>query len=77
MSGGTILRADVALGVDGRSRGFGMVTYATESDAESARKMFNGYVLSCKRLACWLHSSDVSSSHGWVGTPGTSITVGH
>ncbi|KAH8101185.1 RNA-binding domain-containing protein [Cristinia sonorae] len=47
MSGGTILRADVALGtcVDGRSRGFGMVTFATEGDAERARAMFNGYVV--------------------------------
>ncbi|TCD70705.1 hypothetical protein EIP91_002081 [Steccherinum ochraceum] len=43
LSGGTILRADVALGVDGRSRGFGMVSFASEGDAERARAMFNGY----------------------------------
>ncbi len=42
MSGGTILRADVAMGVDGRSRGFGTVTFASEADAERARCMFNG-----------------------------------
>ena len=41
MSGGTILRADVAM-LDGRSRGFGMVTFASEADAERARCMFNG-----------------------------------
>ncbi|KZT25637.1 RNA-binding domain-containing protein [Neolentinus lepideus HHB14362 ss-1] len=39
---GTILRADVALGPDGRSRGFGTVSFATESDAERAVGMFNG-----------------------------------
>jgi RNA recognition motif-containing protein len=40
---GTIIRADVALGQDGRSRGFGTVVFATEFDAERAVKMFNGY----------------------------------
>ncbi|KAF9652338.1 hypothetical protein BDM02DRAFT_3068929, partial [Thelephora ganbajun] len=40
---GTILRADVALGPDGRSRGFGTVVFASEIDAERAVKMFNGY----------------------------------
>ncbi|KAA1472458.1 hypothetical protein DENSPDRAFT_801049, partial [Dentipellis sp. KUC8613] len=40
---GTILRADVALGQDGRSRGFGTVVFAGEGDAERAVRMFNGY----------------------------------
>lgn len=40
---GQILRADVALGPDGRSRGFGTVVYAKESDAGRAVSMFNGY----------------------------------
>ncbi|KAJ3773554.1 hypothetical protein FB446DRAFT_641481 [Lentinula raphanica] len=39
---GTITRADVALGQDGRSRGFGTVVFATDHDAERAVKMFNG-----------------------------------
>ncbi|KAI0026383.1 hypothetical protein K488DRAFT_66851, partial [Vararia minispora EC-137] len=39
---GTILRADVALGSDGRSRGFGTVVYATDADAERAVRVFNG-----------------------------------
>ncbi|KIL61068.1 hypothetical protein M378DRAFT_82985, partial [Amanita muscaria Koide BX008] len=39
---GTIMRADVALGPDGRSRGFGTVIFAIEADAERAVKMFNG-----------------------------------
>ncbi|KAG6901059.1 hypothetical protein C0995_001328 [Termitomyces sp. Mi166 len=41
---GTIMRADVALGQDGRSRGFGTVTFATESDADRAVQMFDGCV---------------------------------
>ncbi|KAJ3994381.1 hypothetical protein F5050DRAFT_1809633 [Lentinula boryana] len=40
---GTIIRADVALGQDGRSRGFGTVVFATDHDAERAVKMLNGY----------------------------------
>ncbi|KAF8595375.1 hypothetical protein BDV93DRAFT_421120, partial [Ceratobasidium sp. AG-I] len=40
---GQILRADVALGPDGRSRGFGTVVYAKETDAGRAVSMFNGY----------------------------------
>lgn len=40
---GTVVRADVALGPDGRSRGFGTVIFASEVDAERARKIFNGY----------------------------------
>ncbi|KAJ3788478.1 hypothetical protein GGU10DRAFT_262743 [Lentinula aff. detonsa] len=39
---GTIIRADVALGQDGRSRGFGTVVFATDHDAERAVKMLNG-----------------------------------
>ncbi|KAF8483119.1 hypothetical protein JB92DRAFT_2763233, partial [Gautieria morchelliformis] len=40
---GTIVRADVALGPDGRSRGFGTVSFANDSDAERALAIFNGY----------------------------------
>lgn len=40
---GSILRADVSLGPDGRSRGFGRVVYATPEDAINAMQMFNGY----------------------------------
>lgn len=43
---GTVLRADVVLGPDGRSRGFGTVVFATDYDADVALKMFNGSALS-------------------------------
>ena len=39
---GQIVRADVALGPDGRSRGFGTVLFANEVDAAAAVAMFNG-----------------------------------
>ncbi|KAG9313465.1 hypothetical protein JVU11DRAFT_5790 [Chiua virens] len=40
---GPVARADVALGPDGRSRGFGTVTFVAEDGAERARRMFDGY----------------------------------
>ena len=40
---GQILRADVSLGPDGRSRGFGTVLFSTADDAFKAVQMFNGY----------------------------------
>ncbi|KZT00518.1 uncharacterized protein LAESUDRAFT_732245 [Laetiporus sulphureus 93-53] len=40
---GAVSRADVALGADGRSRGFGTVSFSNEADAERAVRMFNGY----------------------------------
>lgn len=33
---------DAHIGSDGRSRGFGTVSFATEGDAERAVRMFNG-----------------------------------
>ncbi|RUS13037.1 hypothetical protein BC937DRAFT_86447, partial [Endogone sp. FLAS-F59071] len=39
---GNILRADVAQGYDGRSRGFGTVLYATPEDARNAVAMYDG-----------------------------------
>ena len=41
---GNILRADITLGPDGRSRGFGTVLFATPEDAHRAVEMFNGYI---------------------------------
>ncbi|KAI9510294.1 hypothetical protein F5148DRAFT_604925 [Russula earlei] len=59
---GTILRADVALGQDGRSRGFGTVVFATEYDAERAVNMFNGYEYNGRPLK--VHYDKFMSSAG-------------
>lgn len=40
---GTVLRADVSLGPDNRSRGYGTVLLATAEDAGRAIDMFHGY----------------------------------
>ncbi|KAG9025234.1 hypothetical protein FRB95_010394, partial [Tulasnella sp. JGI-2019a] len=40
---GPVVRADVALGPDGRSRGFGTVLFQSESDADKAVTLFHGY----------------------------------
>jgi len=40
---GTVLRADVSLGPDNRSRGYGTVLLATAEDAGRAIDIFNGY----------------------------------
>lgn len=40
---GTVLRADVSLGPDNRSRGYGTVLLATAEDATRAVEMFHGY----------------------------------
>ena len=40
----------MSLGPDGRSRGFGTVSFASEIDAERAVAMFNGLVVHYFRL---------------------------
>ncbi|CAG8501059.1 6426_t:CDS:10 [Ambispora leptoticha] len=40
---GTVLRADVAMGYDNRSKGHGTVLFATLEDAKNAIAMFNNY----------------------------------
>ena len=47
---GTVLRADVSLAPDNRSRGYGTVLLATAEDAGRAVDMFNGYVWQTRTL---------------------------
>ncbi|RDX39975.1 hypothetical protein K466DRAFT_449465, partial [Polyporus arcularius HHB13444] len=47
---GTVLRADVSLGPDNRSRGYGTVLLATAEDAGRAVDMFNGYTWQTRTL---------------------------
>lgn len=49
-AGGTVLRADVSLGPDNRSRGYGTVLLASAEDAGRAIDMFNGYVWQTRTL---------------------------
>ncbi|KAF7986334.1 hypothetical protein HWV62_35318 [Athelia sp. TMB] len=64
---GTIIRADVALGQDGRSRGFGTVVFATDMDADRAVKMFNGYEYNGRQLK--VHYDRFSQSSQPVTAP--------
>ncbi|KAF9104191.1 hypothetical protein BGX27_010199, partial [Mortierella sp. AM989] len=47
---GDIIRADVAVGFDGRSRGFGSVLFTTPEDATTAISMFDNYDLNGRFL---------------------------
>ncbi|KAL9937123.1 hypothetical protein V8E36_004358, partial [Tilletia maclaganii] len=47
---GNILRADVALGPEGRSRGFGTILFATPEDAQNAVRIYHGYEYSGRTL---------------------------
>ncbi|TIA97317.1 hypothetical protein E3P96_03428 [Wallemia ichthyophaga] len=47
---GTVLRADVALGLDNRSKGYGNVLMGSEIDAAKAIDLYNGYVWQTRTL---------------------------
>ncbi|CDK27629.1 unnamed protein product [Kuraishia capsulata CBS 1993] len=47
---GSIVRADVGLDRNGRSRGYGLVYFETKEDADRAIEMFNDYELEGRRL---------------------------
>ncbi|OJT08221.1 hypothetical protein TRAPUB_893 [Trametes pubescens] len=72
---GAVQRADVALGADGRSRGFGTVSFSNEADAERAVRMFNGYEYNGRPLKVHFDkfAAPSSSSAPLVG-PGASST---
>ena len=73
---GTVLRADVSLGPDNRSRGYGTVLLATAEDAGRAVDMFNGYTWQSRvlevRLDRLMPDLDVPSrSFEDLGAPAT------
>ncbi|KAH6918143.1 hypothetical protein BKA70DRAFT_1088947 [Coprinopsis sp. MPI-PUGE-AT-0042] len=45
-----VLRADVALGPDGRSKGFGTVVFSNVEEADRARRVFSGYDFNGRQL---------------------------
>ncbi|KAG6918606.1 hypothetical protein DXG01_013017 [Tephrocybe rancida] len=75
---GAVMRADVALGQDGRSRGFGTVTFATEGDADRAVQMFNGYDYNGRTLKVnhdkFTQLAQNSMGPASLGTPSSSVS---
>ena len=82
---GTVLRADVSLAPDNRSRGYGTVLLATAEDAGRAVDMFNGFVWQTRTLEVrldrmsaedpQLHLAGLSGGVGFSGPASTSPSV--
>lgn len=70
---GNILRADVALGPDGRSRGFGTVLFATPEDAQNAMHIYNGYEYNGRVLK--VHFDKFAQPGSNAGTPSPSGNI--
>lgn len=66
---GNILRADVALGPDNRSRGFGTVLFATPEDAQNAMNIYNGYEYNGRILK--VHFDKFAQPGSGTATPST------
>ncbi|ORX92848.1 hypothetical protein K493DRAFT_316348 [Basidiobolus meristosporus CBS 931.73] len=54
-SAGTVLRADIAVAFDGKSRGFGTVLFAAPDDARKAIAMYNGFQINGRTLHVQFH----------------------
>ena len=69
---GTVLRADVSLGPDNRSRGYGTVLLATAEDAGRAIDMFNGYTWQTRTLEVRPDrmGEDIAAAAGYGGLVG-------
>ncbi|KAJ1033077.1 hypothetical protein NDA16_000356 [Ustilago loliicola] len=66
---GNIQRADVAIGPDGRSRGFGTVLFASQENAQNAVRLYHGYEYSGRTLK--VHFDRFAAQNGpAIGTPG-------
>ena len=68
---GTVLRADVSLSPDNRSRGYGTVLMATEEDAINAADMLGGFTWQGRTLEV-----RVDRSGTLVGVAGSAATLG-
>jgi RNA recognition motif-containing protein len=51
-SAGTVLRADVMTNLDGSSKGYGLVTFASQQDSGAAIAMLNGRVIDGRVITC-------------------------
>lgn len=68
---GAVARADVTVGPDGRSRGFGTVSFVTEDGAERARRTFDGYEFNGRPLK--VHYDKFSPSAASVPLVGVQV----
>ncbi|KNC97522.1 uncharacterized protein SPPG_06998 [Spizellomyces punctatus DAOM BR117] len=68
---GTVIRADVATGPAGRSRGFGTVLFATAEEAQAAINLFNNYDWNGRKIEV-REDRAVASTSG-VATPPIAI----
>lgn len=68
--GGSVVRADVKTGEDGRSRGFGIVRFATAEDAEYAIENLNGCDMDGRELIVRLDNGGKGSGEGGGGFAG-------
>lgn len=73
---GTVLRADVSLAPDNRSRGYGTVLLATAEDAGRAIDMFNGFVWQTRTLEVRHDKLGVSASGEEYLSPGGNFGQG-
>ncbi len=67
---GTVLRADVALTPENRSKGHGTVLLATEDDARRAAEMFNGFTWQGRVLEVRIDRSGTLLGGGYAGGGG-------
>jgi RNA recognition motif-containing protein len=73
---GTVLRADVSLAPDNRSRGYGTVLLATAEDAGRAIDMFNGFVWQTRTLEVRHDKMGVSAMGEEFHNPGAVVGAG-
>ncbi|KDN42849.1 hypothetical protein K437DRAFT_237507 [Tilletiaria anomala UBC 951] len=73
---GTVLRADVALTPDNRSKGHGTVLLATEEDARRAVEMFNGFTWQGRVLEVRIDRSGTLLGGVYAAGPGGNAATG-
>merc|ERR1712187_457335 len=61
---GSLLRASVQRGPNGKSRGFGFVAFAESKDANLAVNAMNGFQVEGKRLSGSFKNSGTALQHG-------------
>ncbi|KAK9712714.1 hypothetical protein K7432_006949 [Basidiobolus ranarum] len=76
-SAGTVLRADIAVSFDGKSRGFGTVLFAAPEDARKAIAMYNGFQINGRTLHVQFHKCSTYSNIPIQRRPSPSFILSH